>query len=180
MTSTSASSVTTSIAWPAVDQAAGPCRTPTRPPPCRRRFAAATHGAGPTTPSSPPSSRAPCHASHQRRRSGPPMTTWQKGRADIERLLATGDLDRAQPTGALQNGYDAARKAAIALLAAQGLRGTTDGGHRALATAPPHSSTAPSIASGGCDAGETPPSTPTSTRQKSPTPTHATRSTPPS
>jgi hypothetical protein len=134
------------------------------------------------------------------------MTTWQRGRADIERLLATGDLDRAQPTGdldgclleeatahihtahtaidedptgALQNGYDAARKAAIALLAAQGLRGTTDGGHRALATAPPHSSTARSTDSSGCNAGETPPSTPTSTRQKSPTPTHATRSTPP-
>jgi hypothetical protein len=47
-------------------------------------------------------------------------------------LLTSDDLDRAQPTGALQNGYDAARKAAIALLAAQGLRGPTDGGHRTL------------------------------------------------
>ena len=90
------------------------------------------------------------------------MTGWQKGRADIEQLLADGDLDRVQPsgdltdrlldeaaahidtahsaidddpTGALQIGYDAARKAAIALLAAQGLRGTTDGGHRAIAAA---------------------------------------------
>jgi hypothetical protein len=90
------------------------------------------------------------------------MTGWQKGRADIEQLLANGDLDRVQPsgdlthrlldeaaahidtsraaidddpTGALQIGYDAARKAGIALLAAQGLRGTTDGGHRAIAAA---------------------------------------------
>jgi hypothetical protein len=90
------------------------------------------------------------------------MTGWQKGRADIEQLLANGDLDRVQPsgdltdrlldeaaahidtahsaidddpTGALQIGYDAARKAAIALLAAQGLRRTTDGGHRAIAAA---------------------------------------------
>lgn len=90
------------------------------------------------------------------------MTGWQKGRADIEQLLASGDLDRVQPsgdltdrlldeaaahidtahaaidddpTGALQIGYDAARKAAIALLAAQGLRGTTEGGHRAIAAA---------------------------------------------
>lgn len=90
------------------------------------------------------------------------MTGWQKGRADIERLLASGDLDGVQPsgdlthrlldeaaahidtahaaidddpTGALQIGYDAARKAAIALLSAQGLRGTTEGGHRAIAAA---------------------------------------------
>ncbi|CAN5753161.1 hypothetical protein BH23ACT10_BH23ACT10_13450 [soil metagenome] len=90
------------------------------------------------------------------------MTGWQKGRADIEQLLANGDLDRVQPsgdlterllgeaaahidtahasidddpTGALQIGYDAARKTAIALLAAQGLRGTTDGGHRTIAAA---------------------------------------------
>lgn len=90
------------------------------------------------------------------------MTGWQRGRADIEQLLANGDLDRVQPsgdltdrlldeaaahvdtahaaidddpTGALQIGYDAARKAAIGLLAAQGLRGTTDGGHRAIAAA---------------------------------------------
>lgn len=87
------------------------------------------------------------------------MTGWQKGQADIEQLLASGDLDRVQPsgdlthrlldeaaahidtahaaidddpTGALQIGYDAARKAAIALLSAQGLRGTTEGGHRAI------------------------------------------------
>lgn len=87
---------------------------------------------------------------------------WQRGRGEIERLLANGDLDRVQPsgdlsdrlldeaaahiataqsaidedpTGALQIGYVAARKAAIALLAAQGIRGTTDGGHRAIAAA---------------------------------------------
>src|ERR671919_903407 len=90
------------------------------------------------------------------------MTGWQRGRGEIEQLLANGDLDRVQPsgdlsdrlldeaaahiataqsaidedpTGALQIGYDAARKAAIALLAAQGIRGTTDGGHRAIAAA---------------------------------------------
>jgi hypothetical protein len=90
------------------------------------------------------------------------MTGWQKGRSEIEQLLANGDLDSVQPsgdladrlldeasahiataqsaagedpTGALQITHDAARKAAIALLAAQGLRGTTDGGHRAIAAA---------------------------------------------
>lgn len=90
------------------------------------------------------------------------MSGWQRGRADIERLLAANDLDRVQassdlaerlldeaaahidtahtaieddPTGALQIGYDAARKSAIALLAAQGLRGTTNGGHKAIAEA---------------------------------------------
>lgn len=90
------------------------------------------------------------------------MTGWQAGRACIERLLderslervpASGDLaDRLlrqsaahletarlavdrDPSGALQLAYDAARRAAIALLAAQGLRVTTRGGHRAAAEA---------------------------------------------
>lgn len=39
------------------------------------------------------------------------------------------------PVGALQIAYDAARKAAIALLAAQGLRATSKGGHKAVADA---------------------------------------------
>jgi hypothetical protein len=72
------------------------------------------------------------------------MTGWQKGRADIERLLASGDLthrlleepaahiDTAHaaidedPTGALQIGYDAARKAAIAAAAATQFDSTFD------------------------------------------------------
>ncbi|HSK97035.1 MAG TPA: HEPN domain-containing protein [Euzebyales bacterium] len=90
------------------------------------------------------------------------MTGWQTGRAHVELLIdkgwlepvrASGDLATrllhesaahlhtaraardSDPTGALQLGYDAARKAAIALLAAQGLRATTDGGHKATAEA---------------------------------------------
>lgn len=39
------------------------------------------------------------------------------------------------PVGALQIAYDAARKSAIALLAAQGLRATSRGGHKAVAEA---------------------------------------------
>jgi len=39
------------------------------------------------------------------------------------------------PVGALQLAYDAARKAALALLAPQGLRATSRGGHRAVAEA---------------------------------------------
>ena len=85
--------------------------------------------------------------------------TWARGRADIERLLAAGELERVTPSpdvaerlladaeahirlaakgtsddpaGALQLGYDAARKAAAALLATQGLRATTRGGHIAV------------------------------------------------
>jgi hypothetical protein len=85
--------------------------------------------------------------------------TWQRGRDDIERLLAAGELERVipspdvadrlladadahiglagkgtddDPSGALQLAYDAARKAAAALLAIQGLRATTRGGHIAV------------------------------------------------
>jgi poly-gamma-glutamate capsule biosynthesis protein CapA/YwtB (metallophosphatase superfamily) len=84
--------------------------------------------------------------------------TWERGRTEIERLLAAGELERVgaspevaerlladaeahirlaakgtrdDPAGALQLGYDAARKAA-ALLATQGLRATTRGGHIAV------------------------------------------------
>ena len=85
--------------------------------------------------------------------------TWQRGRSDIDRLLAAGELERVTPSpdvadrlltdadahiglagkgtdddpaGALQLAYDAARKAAAALLAIQGLRATTRGGHIAV------------------------------------------------
>ena len=85
--------------------------------------------------------------------------TWERGRAEIERLLADGELERVAPStpvatrllddarahvrlaskgvdddpaGALQLAYDAARKACAALLAVQGLRATTRGGHIAV------------------------------------------------
>lgn len=85
--------------------------------------------------------------------------SWERGRADIERLLADGELERVTPSeevaarlvadadahialatigvaddpaGALQLSYDAVRKASAALLATQGLRATTRGGHIAV------------------------------------------------
>jgi len=85
--------------------------------------------------------------------------TWERGRAHIERLLAAGELEHVTPSaevadrllqnaeahiglaakgvdddpaGALQLSYDAARKASAALLAVQGLRSTTRGGHIAV------------------------------------------------
>lgn len=85
--------------------------------------------------------------------------TWQRGCDDIDRLLAAGELEQvtpspdvadrlladaeahiglaahgtdSDPAGALQLSYDAARKAAAALLATQGLRATTRGGHIAV------------------------------------------------
>lgn len=85
--------------------------------------------------------------------------TWERGRADIERLITDGELERVTPSdqvasrlladadahiglaskgieddpaGALQLSYDAARKASAALLAVQGLRATTRGGHIAV------------------------------------------------
>lgn len=85
--------------------------------------------------------------------------TWERGRADIERLLTDGELERVtrsdevasrlvadadahiglaskgiedDPAGALQLSYDATRKASAALLAVQGLRATTRGGHIAV------------------------------------------------
>lgn len=85
--------------------------------------------------------------------------SWERGRHDIERLLADGELERVlpshdvaerlladavahvalatkgtadDPAGALQLSYDAARKASAALLAIQGLRATTRGGHIAV------------------------------------------------
>ena len=85
--------------------------------------------------------------------------TWERGRAEIDRLIAAGELERVTPSpdvadrlladagahvrlaslgtvddpaGALQLAYDAARKAATSLLAVQGLRATTRGGHIAV------------------------------------------------
>jgi uncharacterized protein (UPF0332 family) len=85
--------------------------------------------------------------------------TWQRGREDVERLIAAGEIERVTPSpdvaerllddadahirlatkgtrddpaGALQLAYDAARKAAAGLLATQGLRATTRGGHIAV------------------------------------------------
>ncbi|MGI9119791.1 MAG: HEPN domain-containing protein [Acidimicrobiales bacterium] len=85
--------------------------------------------------------------------------SWERGRADIERLLDDGELERVPPSaevggrllagaeahialaskgleddpaGVLQLSYDAARKASAALLAVQGVRGTTRGGHVAV------------------------------------------------
>jgi hypothetical protein len=85
--------------------------------------------------------------------------TWQRGREDVERLIAAGEIERVTPSpdvaerllgdadahirlatkgtrddpaGALQLAYDAARKASAALLATQGLRATTRGGHIAV------------------------------------------------
>ena len=83
------------------------------------------------------------------------MTRWQRGEADIERLLAQGELQSltgaaadgaqwlskarrtlstakgvadADPDSAFTLAYDAARFACTALLAQQGLRATTKGG----------------------------------------------------
>jgi hypothetical protein len=85
--------------------------------------------------------------------------SWERGRAEIERLLHAAELERVtpshdvagrllanaeahiglaskgvddDPSGALQLSYDAARKASAALLAVQGLRSTTRGGHMAV------------------------------------------------
>ncbi|MDZ4825588.1 MAG: hypothetical protein SGJ13_03885 [Actinomycetota bacterium] len=85
--------------------------------------------------------------------------TWARGREAVQRLIDDGEIDRVEPStdiatrllsdaeahvalaalgvhtdsaGALQLSYDAARKAAAALLAVQGLRATTRGGHIAV------------------------------------------------
>jgi hypothetical protein len=87
------------------------------------------------------------------------VSAWKRGADEIRELLKQGDLDRvvasddlanrlvreaetnlasavtiqgADPGGAIQLAYDAARKAATSLLAAQGLRPTTAGGHVAV------------------------------------------------
>jgi uncharacterized protein (UPF0332 family) len=88
--------------------------------------------------------------------------SWEHGRAEIDRLLVDGELEHVTPSpdvakrllenaeahivlagkgteddpaGALQLSYDAARKASAALLAIQGLRSTTRGGHIAVVDA---------------------------------------------
>jgi len=85
--------------------------------------------------------------------------SWARGKADIEALLGNGELDRVQPSTTLAErmlaeakahlasarvlvesdtiaafslAYDAARKGSAALLAAQGLRATSRGGHIAI------------------------------------------------
>ena len=85
--------------------------------------------------------------------------SWERGRDDIDALLANGELDRVQPSTSLGErmleearahlrsarllidddsvaafslAYDAARKASAALLAVQGLRATSRGGHIAI------------------------------------------------
>jgi hypothetical protein len=85
--------------------------------------------------------------------------SWEQGRDEIEGFLAAGELERVEvdldgakrvladcrrhldsvaeikdtdPLGGFQLLYDAARKAATALLQAQGLRPTTDGSHVAV------------------------------------------------
>ncbi len=85
--------------------------------------------------------------------------TWAQGRERVEELLSAGELERVassealvgrlvaeaekhlaaaeaieaiDETGAFQLAYDGARKACSALLAQQGLRSTTRGGHVAV------------------------------------------------
>jgi hypothetical protein len=87
------------------------------------------------------------------------MTRWQRGEAEVEQLLlrrelehvtgaaadgdpllaqagrtatTAGSLVQADPYSAYVLAYDAARFACIALLAQQGLRATTSGGHYAV------------------------------------------------
>jgi hypothetical protein len=84
---------------------------------------------------------------------------WDQGRAQIERMIADGELERVPPSrdhadrllsqarthltsaeailgtdppGAYALAYDAARKALVAILENQGLRSTSRGGHLAV------------------------------------------------
>jgi hypothetical protein len=85
--------------------------------------------------------------------------SWERGKSDVQALIDSGEIEHVQPStsvadrlvadsqaharlaelgidldpaGALQLSYDAARKACAALLAVQGLRTTTKGGHVAV------------------------------------------------
>ncbi|MFB9677467.1 hypothetical protein [Streptosporangium vulgare] len=87
------------------------------------------------------------------------MTRWTRGEADVERMLTSGELQRVRgeatdgsgwlekatttlasaeglrttdPNSAYTLAYDAARFACAGLLAQQGLRATTSGGHYAV------------------------------------------------
>lgn len=87
------------------------------------------------------------------------MSRWARGEADVEQMLADGELDRvtggaadgepwlaratatintaesiasSDPNSAYTLAYDAARFACVGLLAQQGLRPTTAGGHYAV------------------------------------------------
>lgn len=93
------------------------------------------------------------------------MTRWARGEAEIERLLSNGELQRvsgagadggpwlvkaaatittaesiaaSDPNSAYTLAYDAARFACVSLLAQQGLRPTTKGGHYAVQDAVIH------------------------------------------
>jgi hypothetical protein len=117
---------------------------------------------------SDPARSSSCSSTIRTRRSHPPSADSRpsnershelRGRADIERLVVDGELERVTPSdevarrlhaaaephislaskgveddpaGALQPSYDAARKASAGLLAVQGLRATTRGGHIAV------------------------------------------------
>lgn len=88
--------------------------------------------------------------------------TWDRGRDEIQRLIDQGEIDqvvpnaeladrymkeagnhidsarsilRGDPSGSYDLAYDAARKACVALLAVQGLRPTSRGGHVAVGDA---------------------------------------------
>jgi hypothetical protein len=88
---------------------------------------------------------------------------WSAGEASVERLLATGHVERVQgaqadgaswlerarrgleaarviaetaPDSSVVLAYDAARQACVSLLAQQGLRPTTAGGHYAIEEVP--------------------------------------------
>ena len=131
--------------------------------------------------------------------------TWGPGRAEVDTLLEGGELERVTAdsdlavrlladsarhigsarsaaalgdlTGAYQLAYDALRKAAAALLAAQGLRATSRGGHIAIQDAVESSSGdqgRPSVRSAGSGATATLTSTRTPTR---PAPTWVTSTT---
>lgn len=90
------------------------------------------------------------------------MVRWERGRQHVEALIGAGELQKVvgsgdatavlldmaadhvvaakaciklDPAGALSLAYDAARKAATAVLAHQGLRPTTKGGHIAVVNA---------------------------------------------
>lgn len=115
------------------------------------------------------------------------MSRWSRGEGEIEQMLSDGQLQRV--TGAGANGgpwlakatatiatagsiamsdpgsaytlaYDAARFACVGLLAQQGLRPTTKGGHYAVQVAVTASSGPPSTLTQSCAGAATNSSTP--------------------
>lgn len=66
------------------------------------------------------------------------MTRWTRGQAEVEELIASRQLQKitaGDPDSAFVLAYDSARYAGTALLAHQGLRPTTSGGHYAVEVA---------------------------------------------